>query len=335
MIEVVVDLSGHDLGEVGEETKKSGDEIAEAKALGAGRFAEKIEEGAGGAAVFAVSEGGEDGGNEPDDGDNDGGEARGAPKPSVESFPVGEIPPGSEDDGSDEDDEEEGGEMSEEAMKLGWYFEGFDGEFGKPALQEAVGAELVAVDLMAGGPGDDEGAAGKKKEAPGVGKGETVACPAKEEGLGEEISKEEAEEDDDAGLPEEAGEGIASEFGERKEGRSEGEGDEGKVAPGNFGGDGRAIGLEAGEAAGDALGDGPGGVGGSADAFDFGLLDGEDFVDGQVVVEVEEVVIIEDAFVVFRIVVALAEAEAGNFSGGRVEDDEDVGGALVSVEVFL
>lgn len=68
-----------------------------------------MEEGSGGAAVFTVGEGDEEGREEAEDSDDDGGDAGGAPEPGVEGFEVGEVERGSEQKGGHDDDEEEGG----------------------------------------------------------------------------------------------------------------------------------------------------------------------------------------------------------------------------------
>ena len=53
-------------------------------------------------------------------------------------------------------------------MNLWRGFERFDRELAKPALEKAVGTELVTVKLVAGGPGDEKGCRREKDEPPGI-----------------------------------------------------------------------------------------------------------------------------------------------------------------------
>ena len=76
-------------------------------------------------------------------------------------------------------------------------------------------------------------------------------------------------------------------------------------------------------------------MGGSADAFDFGLIDSKDLVDGQSIVEFKKVGVIENTFVVFFVVVAFAEAEPDHFCCGIIQNNENIGWSLISVKIFL
>ena len=44
--------------------------------------------------------------------------------------------------------------MREEFVEAGWNFEWLDREFGEPLLEEAMRAEVVAVELVSSGPGN-------------------------------------------------------------------------------------------------------------------------------------------------------------------------------------
>ena len=137
-------------------------------------------------------------------------------------------------------------------------------------------------------------------------------------------------------MPGEAEEGSAAEFGEGEDDGSEGKDDEEKVTPWELEGDGLALGIEMGEATFDALGDGPGSHGGSADAFDagFGVVEIDDLLHGFPVVELEVILVVENAFVVFFVVVAFAKTKARDGVAAGIENDESVGGSLVAVKVF-
>ena len=58
--------------------------------------------------------------------------------------------------------------MSEDVVDLWRGFERFDRELAKPALEKAVGTELVTVKLVAGGPGDEKGCRREEDEPPGI-----------------------------------------------------------------------------------------------------------------------------------------------------------------------
>lgn len=137
-------------------------------------------------------------------------------------------------------------------------------------------------------------------------------------------------------MPREAEEGSAAEFGEGEDDGSEGKDDEEKVTPWELEGDGLALGIEMGEATFDALGDGPGSHGGSADAFDagFGVIEINDLLHGFPVVELEVILVVENAFVVFFVVVTFTKTKARDGVAVRIENDERVSGTLVAVKVF-
>jgi len=137
-------------------------------------------------------------------------------------------------------------------------------------------------------------------------------------------------------LPREAEEGAAAEFGEGEDDGPEGKDDEEKVTPWELEGDWLAFGIKLGEATFHALGDGPGSHGGSADAFDarFGVVEIDDLLHGFSVVEFEVIFVVENALVVFLVVVAFAKAEADDGVTVGIENDERVSGTLVAVKVF-
>ena len=73
--------------------------------------------------------------------------------------------------------------MGEEFVKAGWNFEWFDGEFGKPLLEESVGAEVVAVELVSAGPRDKQRGGGEEDKAVGVRERKAMLGPSDEERL--------------------------------------------------------------------------------------------------------------------------------------------------------
>lgn len=147
-VEIIIDVRRHRLNEEGGEAEYSGSEVAKAKAFTAGGFTEEFKEGSGGTSVFAVGQWAENRGDQAKKGDDDGGKTCRAPEPSVEAFKRSKVPRGSDNDGGGKDDEEKRREMSQESMEFRGDFHRFDGEFAKPALQEPVGAQVVAVKLL-------------------------------------------------------------------------------------------------------------------------------------------------------------------------------------------
>ena len=73
--------------------------------------------------------------------------------------------------------------MSEETVKLWWDLDRFHRELAKPTLQESVRTELVAIKMVAGGPGSEKGGGGERQEAPRVAEGKAMFGPAEEKGL--------------------------------------------------------------------------------------------------------------------------------------------------------
>lgn len=319
--------------------EEAGDEIAFGEFVGGGAGAEEFEEEAGGAAVFAVGEGDEGGGEEAEEGDGDAGQAGDAEEVGIEGLEGGVVDAEAEHDVAEDEGEEDGGEGGEELVCLGRYFNVRNRDLLHPLLEGAVWAEVVAVELVAGGPGDDEGGGGEEEHAEVVGPGDTVLGPAGKEGLGEEIAGEEAEVEDEGDLPEEAEAGAAAEFGEGHEKSDDGEADESELAGGDGEGWGRSISLseKAMEPTPDAFGEGPTGVGGTGDALDAGFFEVEtgDLFDGPAVELAEVLLVFEDTLVVLLVVVAFAETKTADLFGVGVEEDECIGGALVSEEAVL
>ena len=170
-------------------------------------------------------------------------------------------------------------------MQLGRNGAGLEGEFDEPLLEEAVGAELVTVELVTSGPRDEEARSGEEDEAPRFGEGKSVLCPADKEGLREEVSEEKAKGDDDNELPSKSGEGLAAKLGEGKEKGPEGEDDEPGISPRELEGHRMALGLELRKAAFHTLGDSPRGVGRAGDALGC-FAEADNFTNRHAVVEI-------------------------------------------------
>jgi len=136
--------------EKNERDAEGGEPVAGAEVVGIAGEAEEFEEGAGGAAVAAVGEGGEEGSEEAEDGDGDAGPAGDAEEVGVEGFEGVEVDGPGEGDAEEDEGEEEEGEFGEGLV------EGFGGgplpgeTADEELLQGAVGADVVAVELLAG-----------------------------------------------------------------------------------------------------------------------------------------------------------------------------------------
>ena len=68
-------------------------------------------------------------------------------------------------------------------MEGGRDFERLDGKLDEPLLKKAVGAEVVAIELVAAGPRDEKSSGSEKDETVGIGERKSVFGPADEESL--------------------------------------------------------------------------------------------------------------------------------------------------------
>jgi len=68
-------------------------------------------------------------------------------------------------------------------VKGGRDFERLDGKLDEPLLEKAVGAEVVAIELVAAGPRDEKSSGSEKDKTVGIGERKSVFGPADEESL--------------------------------------------------------------------------------------------------------------------------------------------------------
>ena len=171
--------------------------------------AHELEEGAGRAAIFAISLRHDDRGEQADHGQGQGNRDPDPEDPGVEGLDLSDIPAGPNQGGQKGPGEGDGRQFAQPSMPTGG-----DGHLeALKASQELLGrpmrADLMAIGLAARPPRDEEGDASEDQQGGGLGPRDAMAGPAGEEGKRKQLAEPEAEAPDEEDLPDGADDGSA------------------------------------------------------------------------------------------------------------------------------